>query len=324
MSEEIKSTKLRSGQEKKKKKIDYHNLIIWILFVTVIWYMFILSMPFDLLIFDEEAPLSGWYAGITYMHDPMVFTIMYYLSTLPAFIGILIFTGVTKRNKFIFRSFLPGHAGNSAGKLLLGFLFGFLTNFSCIAAALIHGDIKLYFSFTASQIPFFLFAFLCVFIQSSSEEMWCRGFVYERVNVRYPLWVAILVNSLFFAALHIANPGATVLSIVSIAVCGLSYSIAKWYTGSIWFPMGLHTAWNFTQNFAFGLPNSGLVSAESIFSLESANARSNLIYDPAFGVEGAVPAILADAAIAAVCLALAAKEGRLKELRGRRDRRETV
>ena len=154
--------------------------------------------------------------------------------------------------------------------------------------------------------------------------MWCRGFVYERVNVRYPLWVAILVNSLFFAALHIANPGASVLSIVSIAVCGLSYSVAKWYTGSIWFPMGLHTAWNFTQNYAFGLPNSGLVSAESIFSLESANARSNLIYDPAFGVEGAVPAILADAAIAAVCLALAAKEGRLKELRSRRDRRETV
>ena len=51
MSEEIKSTKLRSGQEKKKKKIDYHNLIVWILFVTVIWYMFILSMPFDLLFF---------------------------------------------------------------------------------------------------------------------------------------------------------------------------------------------------------------------------------------------------------------------------------
>ena len=102
-------------------------------------------------------------------------------------------------------------------------------------------------------------ALAAMLIQSTTEELWCRGFMYERINVHYPLWVAIVVNGVFFAFLHIFNPGVGVLPIVDIAVCGLSFSLAKWYTGSIWFPMGIHTAWNFTQNFLFGLPNSGLV-----------------------------------------------------------------
>lgn len=138
--------------------------------------------------------------------------------------------------------------------------------------------------------------------------------MYERIRVHYPLWVAIAVNGLFFAALHMANPGASALPIIDIAVCGLSFSIAKWYTGSIWFPMGIHTTWNFTQNLLFGLPNSGLVSEASVFSLDAASAQDSLVYNIAFGVEGAIPAVLADAILGIVCIVLAAKKGRLGEL----------
>lgn len=299
----------------KNNKTDKHNLIIWILIVTTFWYMIVLSVPFDLIFFDESSLFKGLYNKISFMHDPFVFTIVNYLSTLPAFIGVLIYTRFTKRNRFIFETFLPGYKGNTVKKLLLGFLVGFIMNFACILAALIHGDISFYLDLAASQIPFFLFAFLCVFIQSSTEELWCRGFMYERINVRYPLWVAILVNGAFFGALHLLNPGAGVLPIVDIIICGISFSIAKWYTGSIWFPMGIHTAWNFTQNFLFGLPNSGLVSEASIFGLSTSGNGRNLIYDQVFGVEGAVPAIIADALLGAVFLALAAKNGRLKELK---------
>ncbi len=303
-----------------KKKFDIHNLVIWILMVTVVWYIFIFSMPTDYLIFDTSAPLSFLFGGDKAgMEDPVVSTTINYLSTLPAFIGILVYTRITKRNRFVFESFLPRHAGNTVGKLLLGFLVGFAMNFSCILAAIAHGDIRVYLDFAVSQIPFYLFAFLCVFIQSSTEELWCRGFVYERVNVRYPLWVAVLVNSFFFAALHLMNPGVGVLPIADIAVCGIAFSLAKWYTGSIWFPMGIHTAWNFTQNFLFGLPNSGLESSAAIFRLDtSAVAQSSLVYDQAFGVEGAVPAVIADAVLGAVCLILAAKDGRLGELKMKR------
>lgn len=43
-----------------------------------------------------------------------------------------------------------------------------------------------------------------------------------------------------------------------------------------------------------------------------------LPYDHTFGVEGAVPAVIADAVLGAVCLILAAKHGRLNELGQRR------
>ncbi len=305
------------NDKNKKEKFYIHNRIFWILLVTILWYLIIFGLPFDLLFFDENSPIMSMFGAKTAdVHDPVLFVVLFYLSTLPAFIGVLVYTRFTKRNRFIFDSFIPGHAGNTVKKLLLGFLVGFIMNFSCIAAALIHGDIRLHPEFFVSQIPFYLFAFPCVFIQSSTEELWCRGFVYERVNVKYPLWVAILVNSLFFAALHIMNPGAGFLPILDIAICGLSFSLAKWYTGSIWFPMGIHTAWNFTQNLVFGLPNSGLESAASVFRLDTpAAAGSNLIYDHSFGVEGAIPAVIADAVLGAVCIILAAKQGRLGELK---------
>ena len=126
--------------------------------------------------------------------------------------------------------------------------------------------------------------------------------------------MAIAVNGLFFAALHLGNPGAGFLPIADIAVCGLAFSLAKWYTGSIWTCFGIHTMWNFTQNFIFGLPNSGLVSEASIFHLDAVNGISNLIYSYEFGVEGALPAVFIDLLLAGVILWLAHKNGRMGEL----------
>ena len=292
------------------KKIVKNNLIIWILAVTVLWYVFIFSLLGEILFLPQVTEA----VGLGGMSDGMRFIVEMYLSTIVPLIGIFVYTGVTKRNRFVLRSFLPGYQRNGMKTLLQGLLVGFIMNFGCIVCALVHGDIKLFYDFALSQIPLMLFALVCVFIQSTSEELWCRGFVYERITIRYPLWVAIAVNGLFFAALHLANPGAAVLPIADIAVCGLAFSFAKWYTKSIWFPMGIHTAWNFTQNFLFGLPNSGLVSETSVFTLDAASAKSNLIYDAAFGVEGAVPAVAADAILGIVCLVLAAKNGRLREL----------
>jgi len=114
--------------------------------------------------------------------------------------------------------------------------------------------------------------------------------------------------------LHIFNDGATVLAIIDIMICGITYSLIRWYAGNIWIAMGLHTGWNFTQAFIFGMPNSGLVSAVSLFHLESSNGINNLIYDFNFGVEGGLPAVIVDLVPAVLVIVLAAKNGRLKEL----------
>ncbi|MDO4870019.1 MAG: type II CAAX endopeptidase family protein [Bacillota bacterium] len=296
-----------------KGKVDRHDLIIWILVVTIFWYVIVCGLLEW--IAGPESFIPSVIGFFNSLSDPMNFVVGLYLLTLPSFLFIYVYTAITKRNRFIFRSFLPGYGNNKFSMLLKGLLVGFIMNFGCIVCALACGNIKLFLNFYIDEIPFYLFALFCVLIQSASEELWCRGFMYERINVRYPLRVAILVNGVFFAALHLLNPGVGALPIIDIAICGLAFSVAKWYTGSIWFPIGIHTAWNFTQNLLFGLPNSGLVSEVSIFGLDAANARSSLMYDVNFGVEGAIPAVAADAILGIVCLILAARKGRLGELK---------
>ena len=285
------------------ERIRLHDRIIWILLVFFIWYE-IIGGSFDFM-------LQGLFSRLS-VSNSMAF-VLNYTSTLGGTIAFFLLC-LYKKNRPVPENVLPSRKKRSFSYLGAGLLLGFMTNFFCILCAMLHGDIKLIFDFHLSGIPLMLFALFSVFIQSSTEEIWTRGFLYDRVNVHYPLWLAIVVNGVAFGLLHAMNPGITPLAMADLIFCGISYSLLRWYTGSIWICMGVHTMWNFTQNFIFGLPNSGLVSETSIFHLDAANGMSNLIYDHVFGVEGALPAVFMDILLGALCLYLGWKKGRLGEL----------
>ncbi len=309
--------------ENKKFRFTGNNLI-WIIVLTLFLIVFF-SGAFESLVYLILRDLSG-------DSPAMEFINVFYAPTIGSVIATVIVCWVIKKNRFILRSFLPkGMAKdhpilviedtyeptqeNTARNLIIGLALGFLSNFFCIACAMLHGDLIFTSAFTASMIPVLIYAFIMVFIQSTSEEIWCRGFMQERIMIHYPLWVAILANGLAFGFLHMFNDGASVLAIVDITACGISFALLRWYTGSIWAAMGIHAMWNFTQNFIFGLPNSGLVSEVSILRIDAANAVSNWVYSYEFGVEGAVPAVFIDIVIGVVILILAKRSGRLSELK---------
>ena len=296
--------------DKIKKKTSVKDRIIWITLAMLVVYMLICGIIGGVL--DTILIHALMSAGAS---DAVIFVAEYYMPTLVPFIGILIYLRVIKKNRFILRTFKRGYENNGFGSLFKGILVGFVMNFICILVALLHGDIELSFNFAITELPFYIFALFFVMIQSASEEMWCRGFMYERINIHYPLWVAIVANALVFAALHLLNDGITVQAFVDLVICGIAFSMARWQSKSIWFVAGIHTGWNFTQNFLFGLPNSGLVSQAAVFHLDAANARNNIFYDNNFGVEGAIPAIMVDAALGVICVYLAKKEGRMGELK---------
>ena len=294
------------------KKTHFTNRIIWILLAWFLLYEVIdglLIWPFGALLTNLVGTAS---AGLS-------FIIEYYTPLLISCVFFLLVCLVLKRNRFLLEGVKPKK--DSMKMLGIGLLLGFLTNFFCILCALLHGDIKLYFDFSASQIPLLLFAFISVFFQSTSEELWCRSFLYDRINVHYPLWVAMLINGSLFGLMHSLNPGVTPLAIADLILCGISYSLLRWYTGSIWTCFGIHTMWNVTQNFIFGLPNSGLVSEMSVFHLDAATGISNWIYSYEFGVEGAVPAVFVDLLLGVVIIWCAWKQGRLGELLESRESR---
>ena len=293
------------------KSTSINNRILWIIGVTFVWYIVILS------ILEEFFGITVL-GAIPHMSPGMRFVMSLYFPTIVPLVGLILFLYATQlRNRFVLDAISYGKENNNMSTLWLGILIGFVMNGSCILIAILHGDIFLRSNFSIAEIPFYIWAFICVFIQSTSEEVWCRGFMYERINVHYPLWVAILVNGSIFGLLHIFNPGVGVIPIVDIIICGISFSLLRWYTDSIWCAMGVHTMWNFTQNFIFGLPNSGIVSQASIFALDAAVDKPGLLYNVDFGVEGAIPAVIADLLLGVICLYLGYKNGRLGELKMR-------
>ena len=298
------------------KNRRYTDNIIWIILAFAGWYILLAEIPVELLsyLFIQIPGKSPELSFILKIYTPIIGSVLFFL----------LMCALSKKNRFLLGIVKPTKEGRSMSMLGMGILLGFLTNFFCVILALLHGDIKLYFDFSAAQIPVMLFAFISVFFQSTSEELWCRGFLYERLNVHYPLWVAVLVNGVLFGLLHCFNPGVTVLAIADIIICGIAYSLLRWYSGSIWICFGIHTMWNFTQNFLFGLPNSGLVSEASVFHLDAATGISNLIYSYEFGVEGALPAVFIDLLLAVVILILARRDGRLGELLESRESRGEV
>ena len=220
-----------------------------------------------------------------------------------SFIGIdlLVLCYCKLAEKDLLRSFgsagKGGSFGNTGKNFALGLLFGFGMNGLCILLAWLHGD--LHFSVGAFKPLYLLLGLVCVCVQSGAEELLCRGYMQGALSQRYPMWLAIAVNALLFGALHLANPGVTVLSVTEVVVIGLALSFVTWKWGSLWMAIGVHTAWNFTQSLLFGLPNSGIVSEGSFLHLEA--ARGSFFYDPGFGIEGALPSV-----VVSVMLGLAA------------------
>lgn len=192
-------------------------------------------------------------------------------------------------------------AGNNFGGLLNGLALGFGCNAFCVLMSVLFGDIHLEYS-GLKLIPFIAF-FICVFIQSAGEELTERWYLYQKLRRRYKSpWIAIIINSLVFMAMHLLNPGISVLALIQIFVFGVISSLFVYYYNGLWMAAAFHAAWNFTQSILFGLPNSGIVSAYSVFKLDAASATNGLFYNVNFGVEGSSGAVLVLVAVGIIVL----------------------
>ncbi|MGT2932938.1 CPBP family intramembrane glutamic endopeptidase [Streptococcus catagoni] len=216
-----------------------------------------------------------------------LFTLMAYMEFLPTWVSVLIAIFCFEKNRYMKDTIMMNSKGNTLSFLLFGFLLGFLLNGLCALIAGLHGDIQLKFlSFDFLPV---LGLFIAVFVQSSAEEVLCRGFIYQRLlhaNEK-PIW-AVLLNSLFFAVIHLANDGISFLAFYDLLMTGIFFSLVVYYFDSLWMAMAIHTSWNFTQSILLGLPNSGESFPYSIFQLNANNTHASFAYNTAFGLEGTI------------------------------------
>ena len=91
-----------------------------------------------------------------------------------------------------------------------------------------------------------------------SEELIFRGILFRWIEAFGGSWAALFLTSAFFGAAHLANPNASPIAAVGIAFeAGVMLGAAYMLTRSLWLPMGIHAAWNFTQGEIYDIPVSG-------------------------------------------------------------------
>ncbi len=286
--DETTENEITKEEEKKlvKRKLSDNFLVIYFLVLVII--------------------ILGQFLGSLIQFIPFMvstdigITITMYLGFIGTWILAILYMCFTKKNSPILKTLGKSASGNTLGNFLLGIGIGFCLNGICILAAWLHKDIMLYYD--TFQPIYLLIIFISVFVQSSAEELLCRGFLYQRLIRSYnsPA-VAIIGNALFFTLLHLLNDGITALSILNIFVVGILFSLMVYYMNSIWCAMAVHTAWNFTQNIIFGLPNSGMVTPYSIFRLDASTANNSFAYNVGFGIEGT---LLADVVLILACVCM--------------------
>ncbi len=213
------------------------------------------------------------------------------------------------------RNFLAGFAW---GLVLLSLLV-----FTLRASGLLAFDGRLLFGAGALRYgAIWLAGFLLVGL---FEEYFFRGYlqftlargidgIYSWLGTRYSstqdarrintssigFWIAALLLSFGFGFMHRSNAGESHVGLLAAALIAVVFCLSLWRTGSLWWAIGFHAAWDWAQSFLFGVADSGIAIQGHLFATHPAGRP--LFSGGLTGPEGSVFILPVVASIAAVIL----------------------
>ena len=172
---------------------------------------------------------------------------------------------------------------------LLGILVGFIFMVLVVSTIVAMGYATVTWRGFSVEKQFSVFMmFLAVAV---GEEMIFRGVIFRWIDERWNTWVALLISAILFGWMHISNDNATWWSSLAIAVeAGLLLGAAYKWSGSLWVPIGIHWAWNYTQGNIFGLAVSGSDAGETM--LTTIVNGPDIITGGAFGPEASIISVI--------------------------------
>ena len=204
-----------------------------------------------------------------------------------------------------------------AGRQFLGGLFWGAGLLSVLVFILWQMHLLLFGGFLLSGAAVLRFSiewaigFLCVAL---FEESISRGYVQFTLSrgIAGPLrftrfasrataigfWITAVFSSYLFGSGHSHNVAESTTGLWSAGLLGFVMSFSLWRTGSLWWAIGMHTAWDWAQSFVFGVADSGHMVA---FHLLGSHAQGSPSLSGALvGPEGSIFAIpvIASAAVA--------------------------
>jgi len=79
-------------------------------------------------------------------------------------------------------------------------------------------------------------------------------------------WTAAFVLSFGFGFTHHSNPGESPIGLLAAALIALVFCLSLWRTGSLWWAIGFHAAWDWAESFLYGVSDSGIVIVGRLFA----------------------------------------------------------
>jgi membrane protease YdiL (CAAX protease family) len=210
----------------------------------------------------------------------MKFYALAVLFLIPLYLFVIAKLGDPKRNDFRDPKWLR--------HLVLGLVGGTLIFSIAVAIA---GVLGIYRIVGVGSLNGLLAALIVPTVGAAvTEEMLFRGILFRWLEQFGGSWAALLLTSAFFGASHLSNPNASAIAAVGIAFeAGVMLGAAYMLTRSLWLPIGLHAAWNFTQGEIFDIPVSG-TSVHGM--LDARLTGSPLLTGNGFGLEASPIAIV--------------------------------
>jgi len=117
------------------------------------------------------------------------------------------------------------------------------------------------------------------------EELLFRGYAFQKLHRRNRA-VALFLVAFVFAALHFNNAAVSWLGLANIFLGGVLLGLAYERYGRLWFPIGVHLAWNVLSGPILGHEVSGYDSMATVF-VERGHGPGWLTGGE-FGIEGSL------------------------------------
>jgi uncharacterized protein len=173
--------------------------------------------------------------------------------------------------------------------LALGLFFGAGSLALAALIASLFGGLSLKFNDSAgsSAVTLTLATTLLIFTFGAAfEEAFLRGYPLQTFSRAGLGLFGTIFTSLIFATMHNGNPGANPLSWLNTLLAGIWFAVAYFRTRDLWFPFGIHLAWNWFQGAIFGINVSGLDRLAPAPLMKAADSGPDWLTGGNYGLEG--------------------------------------
>lgn len=125
-------------------------------------------------------------------------------------------------------------------------------------------------------------------IAALAEEAFARGYPLQTMTRAGLAGLGVVITSIAFAGQHFLNPNFSFgLPFLNLVIAGVWFAVAYLRTRSLWFPLGIHWAWNWALGSFVGLPVSGkLLVQHSVF--HGTDWGPAWLTGGEFGIEGGI------------------------------------